>query len=377
MSKQLLIMWISIIMIFSLLFGAIGCTETTPTSSISNPASSPTQTLTPVSAPGQTKTIEWDIQAVLPAAPAFGHYKGTMMHELFDKGWGEWLYQATNGRLKVSRVEPNAIFPNAEVLVNIKKGTIEAAFTSFGYSGGIVPETYIAGSLPFTWTSMTLAHDWYYHYGGYELVQEALDQHNIFYIPIIYEFPTGLAVKFECNSMNDIKGKKIRAYGAHSKWIEALGGSSVAIAYADTYMGMKLGTVDGAALGAQALEDIKLKEVATGFLVEPTALCPVDAIFINKDALNTLPEDIKNIVVRESKYYAAYAANTNHMQIDYVLAAAQKNYGLKTYKWSEEDTTAVRKLMVEKVWPEFAATNPRCGKMVESIKAHLKIFGLL
>ncbi len=299
------------------------------------------------------------------------------MFSLIDKGWADWINKATNGRLKVTVVDPNSSFPNAEAVQNIGKGTIEACFTSSGYAGGIMPETSIAGSLPFTWTTNALAQDWFYNYGGQDLIQEAYSERNVISIPVIYQQPTNIGTMFECKSPNDLKGKKIRTYGAMAKYVEAVGGSPVNMAVADIYMGLKLKTVDAFCGGVVNLETAKLKEVVKGYVVEPTCLTPTDAIIINKDAFNALPKDMQDIITRDSRYYLAYAANTLQQQLNYSINKASQDYGLQVYTWSAEDTKALRVLMAQKVWPEFAAPNARCKKMVDSITSHLKAFGLL
>lgn len=325
----------------------------------------------------ELEVVKWRMSSWNPVNPTFGHFYPYTLVNWIGLGWSDWIKDATDGRLEIEYLAPGSVYPPNEALINIEKGTIECDFTSSGYAGGIMPETYIAGNMPFSWTSAALGYDAYYQLGLYEIMQEAYGEHNIVHIPTLEEFPLNMATMFECRSPQDIVGKKIRIYGAQAKYIEAIGGLPVAMPYADVYMGLKLGTVEGATLGSHALEDISLKEVVKGYVIEPTSINPCDAILMNTDAFNALPEDIQVLILRDSRYYFAAASFMTDLTMRWLCADAERNFGVELYSWSAEDTKWVREVCREKVWPELASANERCRLMVDIIENQLIEYGLL
>ena len=142
----------------------------------------------------------------------------------------------------------------------------------------------------------------------------------------------------------------------------------------DLYMALKLGTVDAGMVGLEALESDKLKEIVHGYVVSPTVQVNVGHILINKDAFKKLPEDIQEIIQRDSRYFLAAMGDVFAQQTKYIAASAQKEYGLTYYTWPEEEAFEIRKGIIEEVWPEFAGKSARNAEMLELIKGHLRVF---
>ena len=116
----------------------------TTTTTVTAPAKTVTTTVTAgVEAP---KVIEWTMQAQMEDVPATDHWARpeslhhNMFHEPVDWGWSQWINDRTNGRLKVSVVPPNAIFPNHEAVENVGGGVVDACATAQGWIAGTIPE---------------------------------------------------------------------------------------------------------------------------------------------------------------------------------------------------------------------------------------------
>lgn len=325
--------------------------------------------------PSDQKVIKWKMQAIMPEVPPIGHWKGYILNNQDDYGWAKYIGEVTQGRLQIEVIPPNSAYPNAEALTNIGAGVVQCCQVMPGWYAGKVPEAYIASGLPFTWKTSYEAMDCYYNFGLYERMQKIYDKYNIIHIPITTQEVEGLITTFPCPSYKDVKGKNIRVWGPFGKFIDALGGNPMTIAFADQYMAMKLGTIDGCTTGAVGLEQAKLKEVAKGMVVDPNFSVPVKAILMNKDAFNKLPKDIQQTIMRESRHYFDTTSALAQLQHRYVIAETAKNYGLVPYTWSAEDEAAVQKLCEEKVWPFYASKSPECAEMLKIVLRHLKAIG--
>ena len=185
-----------------------------------------------------------------------------------------------------------------------------------------------------------------------------------------------LLTNFDCPSVHDIAGHKIRIFGVMSKYIEAIGGMPASIPYSDIYMALKLGTVDGSTNGAQALDDIKLKEVVKNCVVFPN-MGFAESLVFNKDSFDALPEDIQDILMTASPVYNFTAGGTLKLQQELTAKKAAEEYGITLHAWSDEDVKYIRQQCAEKIWSVEAAKSARSQEMYDIIVQYQKMMGLI
>ena len=382
MKHKTIWMLVSMLMVLGLLVGGFGCapevaptTPTTPTT--------PTVPTTPV-APTEPEVIKWVMEAKEPSAPAYGHWarpdalQHWMLHAPMDRGWAEWILDLTDGRLEVTVVEANSIYPLHEAVENVGAGVTEACAVAPGYLAGTIPECYVGTGISMMWPDARYAFDCFYNYGLLDKWQPAFAAHNVYLIPTFNSEVGGFGATFACTDMASIEGKKIRFFGAHGKFVEALGGLPVDMAYADVYMGLKLGTIDGTTTGGLALETGKLKEVVMGWATMGLYGCTVNSAIFNMDALNALPDDIEKLVKEQSKYYfAATLGMVELLQQEYLIAASVRDYGIEHWVWSPEEQKKAREIAKDEVWSFYGAKTPLSQEMLDIIIEYQKVFGLL
>lgn len=366
---------------------APGSTETTKT------VTATTTTTATVTAPAKTVTvtagaekpgvIKWTMSGQMADSPAMSYYKNPgathtwMLHSLVDRGLADWARYITSGRLDITVVEPGAIYPIGESVENIGQGVIEIAHVAQGWLTGSVVETNVAMGLPMAWDNPQLAFDAYHNFGINAIMDEVYAERNCWAEFVPTDEIMGFFTNFPLPHPDSIKGKKLRVWGAYGKLVEVMGGLPVAMAYADIYMGMKLGTVDGAATAALALENIKLKEVVTDITATPRLNNPVNVVLINMDAFKALPEDIQHILNVGIRDYAMAIGGPERQQNQLAVAGAQKDYGLKVWNWSADETLMLRGLAKEQVWPYYGAMSARNQEILDLLTEHMQILGLL
>jgi TRAP-type C4-dicarboxylate transport system substrate-binding protein len=290
-------------------------------------------------------------------------------------GFRDWIAEATDGRLQIEIVEPGALFTPADSLSAVGVGVADMAHASPGNWGGEMPEMYVLGGMPGAWDTLPMMHDAIYTYGLYDKTKALYDEYNVTYIPVPQLEIMNIMANFSMPDMNSVKGKKVRHFGQWSEYIKILGGSPVAIPYADVYTALKLGTVDGAFSGAQALEDVKWGEVVTDMVINPNALTTV--FLFNNDSLEALPDDIRAIIESGTKYQLAWASMQLIQHQLYTVARADEIYGVKTWTWSPEDIATIRTLARTEVWPAFAEKSPLCAELVAQVEQQFLDYGLL
>ncbi|MCX5822750.1 MAG: TRAP transporter substrate-binding protein DctP [Deltaproteobacteria bacterium] len=291
------------------------------------------------------------------------------------KQWTEWLFKRTNGRLKIDWAEPGAIFPLPESDKSIAQGIVQIAHSFGAYYAGRIPETDIEAGGVFFWEDETQAYECLYKYGLFKALQNVYTKHNIFWLPFHTNAIVGIGTNFPAPNAASIKGRKIRTSGIWGDYVEMLGGTPVAIPWGDVYMGAKLGTIDGWIAGIASLEELKLKEVGKGYVVDPYPNSALLNILINKDAYEKLPKDIKDILLYEAPHWSYFCANNWRNQCIWVMNNAMAKYGVKVYRWSPEEKQQLTKMAVNKIFPKIAGKSSACAQMMDIIKRQMKDYG--
>ncbi len=216
--------------------------------------------------------------------------------------YAKWIEQRTNGQVKMTVADPGAIVPVAEMFTALSKGVFDVWMDAYpGYYAGAFPEALIHAGLPFTWENQTQVWDAFYNYGLLEEYRKLYAANNIYLISSNGpNADNGFQATFPFTSVNEFKGKKIGASGGEGELMKILGASPVLIPYAERYMALKTGTIDGIVTGLTMLEDAKLKEMIKYVCFEPNVNCFGCGQLINMDVWKKLPPDIQKITLRWS-----------------------------------------------------------------------------
>lgn len=336
--------------------------------------------MTPTTSPAQARkagVIQWKGQSCFASTTApYGPYgpkqTGVMGGCLM---WTEWLKKASGGRLLIDWAEPGAIVANGEVDTAVSKNVVQIAYTFAAYYGGRVPEADIETGGVFLWEDVDQFFECLYKYGFYQAMQKVYDKYNIKYIPFPTNAIQGAGTTFPASNPQSFKGKKIRALGMWGDYVIMMGGSPVPLPWGEIYMGMKLGTIDGWCGGSAALEELKLKEVTTGYIHSPSMSLANANLLINKDAFNALPPDLQAILDRDAAYVAyCYASNWRN-QCNWVLKHSVEKYGIKTYAWSQEDVNRIIQQSFQEVYPRIAKKSKGCEELIEIVKKQMRDYG--
>jgi TRAP-type C4-dicarboxylate transport system substrate-binding protein len=293
----------------------------------------------------------------------------------FGQLWMEWMEEHSGGRLDMEIAEPGAIVAPADMLSACTKGTLD--FIAHGWAGmwsGTVPEGNVEIGMPFAWETPAEFWDSYYNWGLKEIFEEVYAEQNVW--PHIWangDVYTFYA-NFDCSDPRSIEGKKMRAYGVYGKMIEALGASPASIAGADLYMALKLGTVDGAIYGMSGLWDMKHQEVVKYFVSEPNFTTIGCTFYVNLDSLNALPDDLKQMILEDSKYVTCTYVNQYSTAVNYYMNQAVGDGYCQRVKWTGDDRAYIYEKGIG-LWDEIAALSPRTKQLVDIVKAQAREAG--
>jgi len=327
-------------------------------------------TILPSQALSQAKVIRWKGQGAFSGASA----------SAAGVTFGKWIEKRSGGRLVMNVEPPGTIAPVRDMFSAVSKGLLDFAGVYFGgYHAGMMPETDIETGLPLAWESSEEVWDAYYQRGLLEKIRKIYAEKNVFFLAVC---PAGqisqVMTTFPVKSIKDLKGKKIGAAGIVSEFIKLLGASPVNVPYPERYMAVKLGTVDGLLTGGSMLEDAKLKELITHFIIHPNVNSYGNSFIVNLKSWNALPDDIKKFLDEETRYLVA----DQHSMLDgmegrIAIAKAVKEHKLQIVHLPPEEVAWLRSETMTKVWNIAASKSPRCAELVEVVKKQMRDLGRL
>ena len=238
------------------------------------------------------------------SSPAFGQVKpidlsysiffpGPHIHSVLANEWGKEIEKRTNGRVKVTMHYGGTLTPADKCYDGVMRGISDIGMSVCGYTRGRFPLTEVI-ELPLG-SKSGLA--------STKLINEYLKKFKpkeFEGTEIMYFHAHGPGIihtKKPVNKLEDLKGMKIRAFGAVTKIVNALGGVPVSMPMGETYEALSRGVVEGSIAPYEALQGWKWGEVVK-FTTEAWGMTYSSAFFVvmNKDKWNGLPPDIQKII---------------------------------------------------------------------------------
>ncbi len=236
--------------------------------------------------------------------------------------FAKYVDEMSDGRLTVQVYGAGELVPGFEVFDSVSQGTVQMGHSGAYYWKGKIPASPIFSSIPFGMTATEL-NAWLHYGGGLALWQELYKPFGI--IPMAggntgAQF-TGWFKK-EINSMEDIKGLKMRIPGLAGEVLKRAGGIPVTLTGGEIFSSLQSGAIDATewvgpyndlAFGFYQAAEYYYSSIwhETGTALE---------FLINEKAFNELPKDLQKIVevaaraVNQSTLDEYNAGNNNALQ---------------------------------------------------------------
>ena len=271
---------------------------------------------------------------------------------------------ATAGRLKIKVYGGGELVPPLEVFDAVSRGTVEMGHGAGYYHKGKVDAAVFFTAIPFGMTNNEL-NGWMYYGGGLELYQEVYAPFNL--VP----FPTGnTGVQMggwfnkEINSIDDLRGLKMRIPGLGGEVMRRAGGTPVTLPGAEIFTALQTGAIDATEwVGPYNDASFGLHKAARYYYYpgwqEPG---PGLETIINKAAWDSLPPDLQEVV------RITCQAITTDMAAEYThgnamsLAQLQQDPNIEIRPFPEE-VLRLLKSLAKDVVEEMMANDPVSGRV--------------
>ncbi len=308
-----------------------------------------------------TKTFHWKMVTTWP--PNFPIYQTGV--EDFAKD----IELMSVGRLKIKVFAGGELVPPLQTFDAVSQGAVQMGHGAAYYWAGKVPAAQFMSTVPFGMTAKGM-NAWLYNGGGLELWRELYKPFNL--IP----FPAGNSgvqmggwFNRKINTVDDLKGLKMRMPGLGSKVLAKAGGTPILLAGGEVYTALERGTIDATEWSGPFLDQRLGLYRAAKYYYYPGWHEPGTTLefIINSHAWAELPKDLQKIV--EIRIHSL-----NH-QIQHTLAALnikalqelKEKYHVKVLEFPPDVLKKLKSLTSE-VLEENAAENMSFKKVYEAYK---------
>lgn len=279
----------------------------------------------------------------------------------------EKITEMTNGQVQVKVYGAGELVPALESFDAVSSGTAQMGHGASYYWKGKSEATQFFAAVPFGLTASEM-NSWLYYGGGMEIWTELYDQFNL--IPAVAG-NTGVQMggwfNKEINSIDDLKGLKMRIPGLGGEVIKRLGGTPVTLPGGEIFTSLQSGAID-ATEWVGPYNDLAFGLYkAAKYYYYPGWHEPGTALetFINKDAFNELPKHLQALVMDAARIanqdvFAEYNARNGD-----ALNTLVTKHDVQLKKFPDEVLKQLRKVSDEVV-AEVAKKDPLSQKAYDS-----------
>ena len=285
--------------------------------------------------------------------------------------FAEQVEQLSGGRLTIKVYGAGELVPALQVFDAVSQGTAEMGHSGAYYWKGKASAAQFFTSVPFGLTAQEM-NGWIQYGGGQALWEEVYAPFNLLPLP---GGNTGVQMggwfNKEINSVDDLKGLKMRIPGLGGEVLARAGGTPVTLPGGEIFTSLQTGTIDATEwVGPYNDLAFGLYKVAEHYYYpgwhEPGSMME---FIINKDAFAELPADLQAIVRITAK------AINEDMLAEYTtrnqaaLIELKEKHGVDVREFPADVLDKLQTLSDEVV-AEVAGADPLSQKVYDSYKAY-------
>ena len=311
---------------------------------------------------GETfKPIKWRMVTTWPPHfPVLGESADMM---------AQWIDSMSGGRLQIQVYGGGELVPPFEVFDAVSQGSVHMGHGAAYYWSGKIPASVCFAAVPFGLNAQQM-NAWMLSGGGLELYSKCYDKYNL--VPFIAG-NTGVQMggwfNKEINTVDDLKGLKMRMPGLGGQVIAKAGGSAVVVPGGELYTSLERGVIDATEwIGPYHDYLMGFHKIAKYYYYpgwhEPgTAL----ELIVNKQAYESLPPDLQKIVetaaARSNVWMLSEFEAKNNEYLEKILAE-----GTELRKFPD-DVLAKLKTLSDEVIAEQCEADAQLKEVYESMNA--------
>lgn len=235
----------------------------------------------------------------------------TALEDYFVKNVTERVSAETNYEIDWVKSYGGSVISLGNELQGVQDGLVDIGCTILVFEASRLPLQDMVYSMPFSCSDpLIVAETVKQMYAEYpEFTSTYETDYNQKFIGIGVSDPYGFYSTKEVKSLDDVKGMKIGAAGINLFWIEGSGAVGVQTSLNDTYQNLQTNVCQATIQPTHSCVNLKVYEVAPYYLDANFNVVPFNAITVNMDTWNDLPEEVRTILTEVGEGYLDYEAN--------------------------------------------------------------------
>ncbi len=304
---------------------------------------------------------------------AFPH--GDLSMDLLKK-FADEAEKNSNGKIKVKVFADPEIVPMDQLFGATKRGVVDMLQCAGVIWQGIVPAAGVEFGLPMAYRiegetefakQAEAIRDFFFKEGAIDVMRQEYAKHGLYFLDIhtYGPVPFMLAPK-PYQSCADLNGKKIRTDGILHSYFGGVGMQGASISGLETYMALKLGTVDAAEWDVSAVTGLKWNEVAPYWIRGMENDHCIGHILINMKSWEKLGAAEKKALEAAGEVYWKASVDGYGKELESVRALIKE--GKVNEVILDESCQAKFKEVAYQLWDQVAKEDPTSARMVELLK---------
>lgn len=283
----------------------------------------------------------------------------------------------SNGRLKIAVFAAPEIVTVEQLFEATQRGTLDMLHAAGTWWGGILPVGEIEFGIPYGFKipeaksypeAAEIIRKFFFESGFVDILREEYAKHGLYWLEIhTYGLVPFVVATKPIRTCKDLKGVKIRDEGIWTRWHNMVGArGTTSVAPEDTYMGLKLGTLDASQWDVSCITGLKWHEVAPYWIRgEGNDTC-VGHMLVNIKSWNSLPPDIKEALRGAAEDYWKITVDAYDKEMKIVRDMVKR--GEVKEVWLDQDCIDKHTEAAYKLWDELAGKDAASAKAIKMIK---------
>ncbi len=301
--------------------------------------------------------------------------RGDLSMELL-KEFSEAADKHSGGRLDIKVFAEPELTPGDQLFGATKMGVVDMLQGMGGMWGGMVPLGYIEFNLPLAFRidevetfadKAQVVRDFYLKNGFMDLLRKEYAKQGLYLLDIHTYGPVPFVLSTKpIKTCADLKGMKIKADGGNIAYHTGVGMQGTQLGPTETYMALKLGTVDAAEWDVSAVTGLKWHEVAPYWVQGMECDHTTGHILVSMKKWNKLPDDLKAAMHAAAEDYWHATVREYEKEVAAVEKLAEE--GKLTINVLDEACQKQYADIAYKMWDELAAQDEASAQAIKMIK---------
>ncbi len=277
----------------------------------------------------------------------------------------------SNGRLRITVYGAGEIVPALGIFDAVSLGNVEMGHGAAYYWKGKVPAAQFFATVPFGLTAQEM-NGWLHYGGGLELWEELYANYNL--VPFAAG-NTGVQMagwfNREINSLDDLRGLKMRIPGLGGEVLESAGVTAVNLPGGEIFTSLQTGVIDATDwIGPYNDLAFGLHQAANYYYYpgwhEPG---PSLELIVNKEAFNSLPPDLKEILRTATRRANEDSLSEYTTRNNSALKELVEEHGVQLRRLPDDVLDELYKISIDRV-AEIPGDDPLAQRIYESYRAY-------